>query len=234
MRTQIGKNQLDIARDELLARLEGHSRVLVDVGTGDGRFVYRWASAHPETLCIGLDAVGERMREVSHRASRKPARGGRPNALFVVASAQALPEELTGLADLISINYPWSSLFSALVLPDPVVLAGLRRVARPGAELLLLLNQSVLDDRPYAERLGLPPLSEERIESELRPAYLAAGFTLLEHRLLEGDAPHQTSWGQHLTLGSGRRTRLVTAQAVNPASMSASEPRASSGAAEGD
>ncbi|EYF04303.1 class I SAM-dependent methyltransferase [Chondromyces apiculatus] len=232
MRAQIGKTLVDLGPAELRARLEGHAHVLIDVGTGDGRFVYRWASANPDTLCIGIDAVGERMREVSHRASRKPARGGRPNALFIVASAQALPEELDGLADTLTINYPWSSLFTALVLPDPEVLAGLRRLVRPGAELVTLLNQSVLDDRPYAERLGLPPLTDERVEAELRPAYLAAGFELRENRLLDGDAPHQTSWGQHLTLGSGRRTRLVTAQAVAAASTPAGASAAASGAAE--
>ncbi len=217
MRAQVGKALVTLTRADLLARVEGHARVLVDVGTGDGRFVYRWAGAHPDTFCVGLDAVGERMREVSHRASRKPARGGRQNALFVVAAVEALPEELEGLADTVVVNFPWGSLLSALVLPDPAVLAALRRLARPGAELLMLLNQSVLDDRAYAERLGLPPLTDERFEEELRPAYLAAGFSVREQRLLEGEAPHQTSWGQHLTLGSGRRTRLVTAEAVTPA-----------------
>jgi 16S rRNA (adenine(1408)-N(1))-methyltransferase len=217
VRAQVGKALVTLTRADLLARVEGHARVLVDVGTGDGRFVYRWAGAHPDTFCVGLDAVGERMREVSHRASRKPARGGRQNALFVVAAVEALPEELEGLADTVVVNFPWGSLLSALVLPDPAVLAALRRLARPGAELLMLLNQSVLDDRAYAERLGLPPLTDERFEEELRPAYLAAGFSVREQRLLEGEAPHQTSWGQHLTLGSGRRTRLVTAEAVTPA-----------------
>jgi 16S rRNA (adenine(1408)-N(1))-methyltransferase len=214
VRAQIGKTTATMTRAELFARVEGHARVLIDVGTGDGRFVYRWAGAHPDTFCVGLDAVGERMREVSHRASRKPARGGRPNALFVVAAAEALPEELEGLADTLVINFPWGSLLSALVVPDPAVLAGLRRLTRPGAELVVLLNQSVLDDRPYAERLGLPPLTDERFEEVLRPAYLAAGFSVREQKMLEGDAPHQTSWGQHLTLGSGRRTRLVTAEAL--------------------
>ena len=219
MRAQIGKTPVDLTRDDLLARIAetACTRVLVDVGTGDGRFAYRWAGAHPDTFCIGLEPVAERMREVSHRASRKPARGGRPNALFVVASAESLPHELDDLADTLSINYPWSSLFTALVLPDPAILAGLRRLTRPGAELLALLNQTVLDDRPYAERLGLPPLTDDRLDAELRPAYLAAGFAIREQRVFQGQAPHQTSWGQHLTLGSGRLTRLITADAVAPA-----------------
>jgi 16S rRNA (adenine(1408)-N(1))-methyltransferase len=214
MIVQLGKSTLEWTRADVAAKVSAHTRTLIDVGTGDGRFVYRWAGAHPETCCIGVEPVGERMREVSHRASRKPARGGRANALFVVASVQALPEELTGLADTLSINFPWASLLSALVLPEPPVLVALRRLARAGCELIALLNQSVFDDRPYAARLGLPELSDAWVEDTLRPAYRAAGFEIRTCAIVEGDMPHQTSWGQHLTLASGRRTRLLTAEAI--------------------
>ncbi|WP_437765172.1 hypothetical protein WMF27_31380 [Sorangium sp. So ce281] len=90
----------------------------------------------------------------------------------------------------------------------------LRRLVRPGGELIALLNQSVFDDRPYAARLELPELSDARSEDALRPAYHAAGVELRESALVEGDMPHRTSWGQHLTLASGRRTRLLTAEAI--------------------
>lgn len=214
MIVQQGKSALAWTRADLDAKVSACSRTLIDVGTGDGRFVYRWAGAHPETYCIGVEPVGERMREVSHRAGRKPARGGRPNALFVVASVQALPEELAGLADTLSINFPWASLLSAVVLPEPAVLTALRRLARAGGELIVLLNQSVFDDRSYAERLGLPDVSDAWVEDALRPAYRDAGFELRTCAIVEGDMPHQTSWGQHLTLASGRRSRLITAEAI--------------------
>ncbi|WP_437596085.1 hypothetical protein [Sorangium sp. So ce590] len=138
----------------------------------------------------------------------------RPNALFVVASVQALPEELTGLAHTLTVNFPWASLLSALVLPEAPVIEALRRLVRPGGELIALLNQSVFDDRPYAARLGLPELSDAWVDDTLRPAYRAAGFEIRANELVEGDMPHQTSWGQHLTLASGRRTRLLTAEAI--------------------
>ncbi|WP_437680197.1 class I SAM-dependent methyltransferase [Sorangium sp. So ce131] len=217
MIVQLGKTSLSWTRADVEAKIAGYPRVLIDVGTGDGRFVYRSAGAHPDTFCIGVDPAGERMREVSWRASRKVARGGRPNALFVVASVQTLPEELSGLAHTLTLNFPWASLLSALVLPEPPVLEALRRLVRPGGELIALLNQSVFDDRPYATRLGLPELSDAWIEETLRPAYLAAGFAIRETRMVEGEVPHQTSWGQHLTLASGRRTRLLTAEAIGGA-----------------
>jgi len=49
------------------------------------------AAAQPERLVIGVDANAAAMVSTSRRAAAKPSRGGLPNALFVVAPAEALP-----------------------------------------------------------------------------------------------------------------------------------------------
>src|SRR2546425_4724656 len=59
-----------VAAVEMRRTANTYARVVVDVGTGDGRWLYRTARAHPEWLCLGLDADAGRMREVSRRASR--------------------------------------------------------------------------------------------------------------------------------------------------------------------
>ena len=47
------------------------------------------------SLVIGIDPVQDAMADVARRASAKPSRGGVPNALFLVASAEALPAALS-------------------------------------------------------------------------------------------------------------------------------------------
>jgi 16S rRNA (adenine(1408)-N(1))-methyltransferase len=214
MRVQVGKKQAELSGDELHARAAGFAEVLIDLGTGDGRFVYDFAGAHPDTLCVGVDAVGEAMRELSLKATRKPARGGRANALYVVAAVESLPPELRGLATRVTVNFPWGSLLRALVEPDAAVLAGVRALLRPGGRLTALINLSVLEDRPYAERLRLPDVTAEHVENILRPGWRAAGLDIDEWReLLPGDIP-RTTWGQHLTRASGRKTALLSARAA--------------------
>jgi 16S rRNA (adenine(1408)-N(1))-methyltransferase len=61
----------------------GYRRVLVDLGTGDGRHVLARARKAPEALVIGVDANAAGMVD----ASRKQV----PNALFVVAAAEHPP-----------------------------------------------------------------------------------------------------------------------------------------------
>lgn len=213
-----GGKTLPVERDALIAAVSACSACLVDVGTGDGRFVYRYAREHPDTFAIGLDPVREALRESSARAAKKPARGGLPNVLFVMGAAEELPGPLAGLADVLTVNYPWGSLLKAMVEPVPGILAGLSAVARPGARVSILLNYSVFEDADYALRLGLPPLSPERAREELIPAYSACGIEIDEVQLLDSAVavPHRTSWGQHLLLGSKRKSLLLTGRRAVP------------------
>jgi len=124
--------------------------VHVDIGTGDGAFVLRTARANPKTLVIGIDANAEGMRERSHRAAAKPARGGTPNAVFVHASVEALPDELEGLATRVTILFPWGSLLRAVWTGE---MAAIERLARPGASIEAVVAISPRDRTAFE---GLP------------------------------------------------------------------------------
>ena len=128
-------------------------RITIDLGTGDGRF-YHSARRDPARLFIGVDPVADAMAEYSRRAIRKPQRGGTPNTLFVVSSLEALPDELTGLADRPTIHFPWGSLLRAVALPDPEALACIARLCRPGATLEVILSYDSQREAPAIE-LGL-------------------------------------------------------------------------------
>jgi 16S rRNA (adenine(1408)-N(1))-methyltransferase len=49
--------------------------IIVDIGTGDGRFVYNAARQNPNKFFIGIDANTAGLKEFSTKATRKPAKG---------------------------------------------------------------------------------------------------------------------------------------------------------------
>lgn len=206
MRIVEGKTLAPAAADDLARLRAGYDHCLVDVGTGDGLFPYRWAREHPEDLAVGVDAVGDALVKLATKARRKPAKGGAPNLLLAVAAAETLPGPLAGWADEVTVNYPWGSLLRDLVAPEPALLRRLAALCRPGARFTALLNSSVFNDSDYRDRLALPPLTEERARKELVPAYAASGIRLDLVRGLAGEPSHRTTWGQRLVRGSGRNT----------------------------
>ena len=133
-----GKNTRPMDAVEFGLRTAGYREVLLDVGTGDGRFVLEAARRNAGLLAIGMDACRENLRG----AARAGGAGG--NALFVIAGASRLPAELHGLAGRVTINFPWGSLRDGLLNGEPALLEGLLAVMRPGARLEVRLNASAL------------------------------------------------------------------------------------------
>lgn len=206
-----GKKVNLLQPDEVPPILDAYEKILIDVGTGDGRFVYRTAKENPGTLCIGMDAVAEKMREMSHKAGRKPARGGLANTLYVLSAIEDPPVELNGVADRVHVNYPWGSLLAAFVLPQEEVLGKIVAFGRPGASFSILLNYSVFEDEAYMERLGLPSFDQESVTERLEPALQEHGVQILRSELMVGEAPHNSTWERRLTAGSNRKTLIIEA-----------------------
>jgi 16S rRNA (adenine(1408)-N(1))-methyltransferase len=127
-----GKQTVGVCSATFAARLAAYQGVMIDIGTGDGRYVAHVAKTNPAHLVIGIDACREQLRTMSRRAPQ--------NALYIIANALAFPDELAGCATALTINFPWGSLLTGLIAGDPLLLNGLRRIARPGAALELRLN----------------------------------------------------------------------------------------------
>ena len=110
--------------------------VVIDVGTGDGRWLFRLARARPEWFCIGIDANLDA-----------------PNLIFVQERAEALPGSLRGMAAEVYVQYPWGGLLRAVTGGDPATLARIAGLLRPGGRLRVLVNASVL----HGEAANLVP-----------------------------------------------------------------------------
>jgi 16S rRNA (adenine(1408)-N(1))-methyltransferase len=211
LRVGRGKESFPLADEEFDALVREYDDFVIDLGTGDGRFALRTARKRPRSLVIGIDAVQETMADVARRAAAKPSRGGVPNALFLVASAEALPEPLRGRGSLLTVNYPWGSLLRTLALPDPGGMRAVIGLLHPAGDLVALLNASVTDDRDYGERLGLPPLDDAHVSGRLVPGWQESGLEGVSWRRLEPDEEpsHHTTWGRRLVRGSNRSTIVV-------------------------
>lgn len=180
-------------------RARAAARVVVDLGAGDGRWLYRLARAHPDWCGLALDASAAGLREVSRRAARPAGRGGAPNAWFLRAAVDALPEALHGLADEIHVHFPWGRLLEVMLRPEVETLARIGGMARGGAALCVRVNLSVLSRPAVCARLALPSMGHQDIEARLRVEYAAAGLDLGAVRRVT--RLPDTSWGRRLSSG---------------------------------
>ena len=136
METIRGRTSLDLDLNGLKDRLADYNRIILDLGTGDGLYVHSLADKYPDWFVIGIDTCRENLREHSQAKLQ--------NMLFIIASAQDLPNELNGLFSHITINFPWGSLLESLLNGDPKLMSGLESISRSAASVDLRLNGGAL------------------------------------------------------------------------------------------
>jgi 16S rRNA (adenine(1408)-N(1))-methyltransferase len=178
---------------------------VVDLGTGDGRAVLRAARRDPSVLVIGLDADADSMRRASRAAARPTRRGGVPNAVFVVAAVESVPEDLWSVADEVRVAFPWGSLLRGVLGRDDHALGGIARIAKPGAQVRALVS--------VTERDGLGPTGD------VDPAaYRTHGLRVVEVRPADPDeiAWAESSWAKRLRAGLDRPVTLIRAVRDRP------------------
>jgi len=181
-----GKHTVPMDAATLAVRLRGYQDILIDLGTGDGRYVRYIAAERPAWFAIGIDACRENLRHASRRTGA--------NVLFAIANAHALPHELAGVATEITINFPWGSLLTGLLQREPGLLAELGTVARPGAGLHVRLNGEAV------ARAGWDlPASAEVVGRGLADV----GWTVARPHMLSGAALRRlpSTWAKRLAFG---------------------------------
>lgn len=214
MRVLSGKQIVTLDRDRFGELCAARRHVLVDVGTGDARIAYRLARAHPDWLVVGIDPNWQNMVETAVRSKRKPARGGVDNLLLVAAAIETAPDELAGIADEVLVLMPWGRLLRGLVLGEPDVCAGVRRVAKPSVAVDVTIGTSIWRPPVPIEIRDLPELTVDDVRTTLAPLWARSCLRITDAELVSGAEASQlaSSWARRLN--SGRPESVMHIRAI--------------------
>ena len=185
-----GKASLDLDLTELKERLTNYKRITLDLGTGNGKFAFCHAGKFPNHFVIGVDSCRENLHEYS--------RAKLPNLLYIIASAQNLPQELNGLISNITINFPWGSLLESLLIGDPKLMSGLASISRSVTTVEIRLNGGALTEVGWDLEAGV-----EKIYANL----LEAGWQVNIPTLMNTNALRSfpSTWAKRLAFGRDPR-----------------------------
>ena len=199
METIRGKKSLELDLNGFRERLAGYNRITLDLGTGDGRYVHHLAERFPGQFIIGIDSCRENLREVSQKKL--------PNALFVIASAQALPYELDGLISHISINFPWGSLLDGLLNGNEAFMSGLETLTGLSASMEIRLNGGALGEAGSTLERG----AERIYENLIRAGWWIDPPALVDFHALQ---KFPSTWARRLAHGRDPRAVMMSGHLV--------------------
>lgn len=123
-------------RTELAGTLSPGASIVLEIGSGHGHFLTRYAAEHPQKLCVGVDLIGERIG----RARKKATRGKLTHCHFIQAEARelidALPAGVTFTEVWVLFPDPWpKKRHHKNRILQPSFFDFLAKKAAPGARL---------------------------------------------------------------------------------------------------
>jgi 16S rRNA (adenine(1408)-N(1))-methyltransferase len=171
---------------DLYARLANYHHIILDLGTGDGKFAFCHADKFPSHFVIGVDACRENLHEHS--------RTKLPNLLYIIANAQNLPRELHGLISHITINFPWGSLLESLLTADSRLMCGLESISCPSTSVDVRLNGGALAEAGWSLEAG----AKQIYNNMLRAGWHTQSPVMMNESALRS---FPSTWAKRLAFG---------------------------------
>jgi 16S rRNA (adenine(1408)-N(1))-methyltransferase len=186
--------------EEVTLLLPTDKEIIIELGCGDGKLLYKLAKSNLDKFYIGIDSNEKGLEDISLKISKKPAKGGLDNIIFLKASAESLPDQLSNQANEILVNFPWGSLLSGLITNEELVLKNIIQIAKNGANLEIFLTYNEKFEDSYIQERDLPTLSYEFINNNLRKLYESKGIIIKETKILseEEKLDLQSSWAKKI------------------------------------
>jgi len=193
-----GNKKIDLNKNQLQELTSDFKKIVLDLGTGDGRFVYKNAKNNPETFYIGVDPSEKSLEEFSKKAVRQKLN----NVLFVVGSLELFPAELDNIADELFINLPWGSLLQAVANPMAQSLNVLKNILKTNGQLTIIFGYDANLEPGETKRLNLTPITEKQVKERIIPEFEKNGFITTKFSTMDTVQLKdiESTWGKKISL----------------------------------
>lgn len=184
-----------------------YDKTIIDLGTGDGRFVFKSALANPNNLYIGVDPSEKQLQIYSKKINKHKL----INAKLLIGSIENPPKELKQMADVLYIFLPWGTLLQHIVNPTKESVKKIAYFLKKTATIEILLGYNLETEPGESLRLGLPELNKSYLLNVIIKEFEQNGFKLISLEKIEKTqlSSIETTWGKKLSFGKDRPLFLI-------------------------
>ena len=166
--------EIEISKSEFLEILSGYNRFVIDIGTGQGAFVYHNALYNKECFYIGLDACADSMKKYSIKQYKKRIK----NLVYVVMNAQNIDDILFEKFSEIYINLPWGSLLEGIFNEDLNVIKSISMLCKRNCKINICFSYDERFEEREIVKRNLPKINEECFADRFKLMYKKYGIDI--------------------------------------------------------
>lgn len=202
----VGKDECLLDIQTLKNLTSNFQSIHVDIGTGDGKYIYKQALKFPNVYFIGIDNVKKNLEKTSTKVLKKY-KNNTGNILFIISSLEAIPYDINNIADRITIYLPWGILLEAIVRPLEEILKHVAIIAKNQSIFEFIITYSPIYEGNEMERRGLPNIGPNYFCAEYQKKLKSIGLVLTKISILSNDQLKQieSSWAKRLAFGRARQ-----------------------------
>jgi 16S rRNA (adenine(1408)-N(1))-methyltransferase len=198
-----GNKETELTGKATAEILSGYKYIHIDLGTGDGQYVFKNALKNKETLYIGVEPGLKQLGEYSKKSIKQKI----SNVLFVVGSLEIFPNELIGTADELTIILPWGSLLQSIVNPTEESLNTIKNILKKNGHLIIYFGYAPELEPSETKRLNLDLLDKNYIENNILPVFQGVGFSKISYDCITKDemSTLASSWAKRIQTNNKRQ-----------------------------
>lgn len=199
----VGNKKIKISKDEFVDKAGNYKGMEIDLGTGDGRYVYKNAIKNPGVLFVGVDP-SEKQMEIYSKKAVKDRLG---NVLYIVGSIENFPKELFGYTSNLHIILPWGTLLENVIRPENLLVNTCKEILKEGGLLEIVFGYVPELEPSETKRLDLKEISEDFIMLNIIPEFERKGFIFEGLSVLSNiDVGNiESTWAKKLKFGRDRK-----------------------------
>jgi 16S rRNA (adenine(1408)-N(1))-methyltransferase len=208
-----GNKVIEYSAAELTEACLSFDKIEIDIGTGDGRYIYKNALRSPNTFFIGIDPNQKQLEMYSKKALKNKI----TNISFVLNSIENLQEDFNGIADVVTINLPWGSLLQAIALPNETIITKFSTMLKTNGILKIIFGYTQETEPGEVNRLGLSIIDLNYINKAIGPAFQQQRLKLTNAHLVQKSElkNFESTWSKKLSFGKDRPIYYIELSKTN-------------------
>lgn len=208
MRVLRSSKEVNISNEDFLTRIDGYNKFIVDLGTGQGSFVYYNALENRDYFYIGLDSCGDSMKKYSVKQYKNKV----SNLMYVVMNVQKIDDILKNRFSEIYINLPWGTLLEGIFKEELGIINSISSLSLKGCRINMCFSYNDKFEKCEIEKRGLPNLNNEYFEEIFKPMYEKYDINIKTIDFSRGNLNFRSKWMHILTESKNREFYLIVGE----------------------
>lgn len=206
MKVLRSSKDIELSHEDFLSMIKSYDKLIIDLGTGQGAFVYFSALDNKDNFYIGLDSCGDSMKKYAIKQYKNKVN----NLIYIIMNVQNIDSLLWNMFSEVYINLPWGSLLEGLFKEELGIIHNISKLLIDGGIIKICFSYNDKFEKIEIEKRNLPVLNDKYFNSVFRPLYYKYNIKIDDIDLIsKNDIPFESKWVKVLGESNRREFYII-------------------------